>query len=170
MDLIREARALQEQIVAWRRDFHRHPELGFHETRTAGIVADELERLGFAVRRGVGRTGVLGDLDVPGARGRMLLRADMDALPIQEESGDVFASEVPGVAHLCGHDAHTAMLLGAAMLLARRPLAGQVRLLFQPSEEMSDAEGISGAPRMAPSSIIRGAPLMPSASLISSDG
>ncbi|NIA22441.1 MAG: amidohydrolase, partial [Anaerolineaceae bacterium] len=128
---------MQQQIVAWRRDIHRHPELGFQEERTSAIVADELERLGYAVRRGVGKTGVVGDLEAPKARGRILLRADMDALPVQEDSGEEFASETPGVAHLCGHDTHVAMLLGAARLLAARKgeLKSSVRLMFQPSEE-----------------------------------
>ncbi len=128
---------MQEQIVAWRRDLHQHPELGFQEHRTAGVVADELERLGFAVRRNVGKTGVVGDLDVPGAAGRILLRADMDALPVQEASGESFTSQIPGCSHLCGHDAHVAMLLGAARLLARHrsELKASVRLMFQPSEE-----------------------------------
>jgi amidohydrolase len=136
--IAQEAYDLQEQIVAWRRDLHQHPELGFQEHRTAGMVADELERLGFAVRRNVGRTGVVGDLDVPGAQGRILLRADMDALPVQEASGEPFASETPGCAHLCGHDAHVAMLLGAAHLLARHrdQLSTSVRLMFQPCEEL----------------------------------
>lgn len=135
--IAQEAKVLQQQIVAWRRDIHQHPELGFQEERTAGIAAGELERLGFAVRRSVAKTGVIGDLDVPNARGRILLRADMDALPVQEDSGEEFASQRPGVSHLCGHDSHVAMLLGAARLLAARrsELKSSVRLMFQPSEE-----------------------------------
>lgn len=143
-ELIKGAQALQDQIVAWRRDFHQNPELGFQEIRTSGIVADELERLGIAVRRNVGTTGVVGDIDVPGARGCMLLRADMDALPVQEESNEQYTSAVPGVSHLCGHDAHTAMLLGAARLLAanRKRLKAGVRLMFQPSEERTPGGAI----------------------------
>ncbi|MBN2582249.1 MAG: amidohydrolase [Planctomycetes bacterium] len=135
--IAQDAYALQDQVVAWRRDFHQHPELGFQESRTSGIVADELEQLGLTVRRNVGRTGVIGDIDVPGAKGRILLRADMDALPVQEASGEPFASQTAGCAHLCGHDAHVAMLLGAANLLARhkKDLKSSVRLMFQPSEE-----------------------------------
>ena len=146
-----QATAIQEQVVAWRRDFHQHPELGFKETRTAGVVAEELRRLGYQVRTGVGKTGVLGDLDVAGAKGRIILRADMDALPVQEDSGEAFASQTPGVAHLCGHDSHTAMLLGAARLLTARggELKASVRLMFQPCEESSlggviGGEGVEG--------------------------
>jgi carboxypeptidase Ss1 len=143
--IIDEARTLQDRIVAWRRDFHQHPELGFEEQRTAGIVADELERLGFKVRRNVGRTGVIGDFDVPGAPGRLLLRADMDALPVQEESGETFTSVNAGKSHLCGHDAHVAMLLGTANLLAkhRHELKASVRLMFQPSEERAPGGAVA---------------------------
>lgn len=152
--IVADARALQDRIVAWRRDFHMHPELGNEEVRTSGIVADELERLGIAVCRGVGTTGVIGDIDVAGAAGRILLRADMDALPVQETSGEPFASAVPGKAHLCGHDTHTAMLLGAANLLAGRRdrLKVNVRLMFQPSEE----RGPSGAVAMIDAGVLEG--------------
>ncbi len=152
--LAEQARELQEKIVAWRRDLHRHPELGFEEVRTAGIVADELERLGLVVRRGVGKTGVVADVEPPGATGRILLRADMDALPVQEDSGEPFASETPGKAHLCGHDSHTAMLLGTAHLLARHrdELSCSVRLMFQPSEE----KGPGGAAAMIEDGVLKG--------------
>lgn len=155
--LLERARALQDRIVAWRRDFHQHPELGFEETRTAGIVADELERLGIATRRGVGGksgTGVVGDIDVPGASKRILWRADMDALPVREASGEPFSSVNDGKAHLCGHDSHTAMLLGAATLLAelRDELPCSVRLMFQPSEE----RGPSGARAMIEDGVLDG--------------
>jgi amidohydrolase len=153
-ELIKGAQALQNQIVAWRRDFHKNPELGFEEVRTSGIVADELERLGIAVRRNVATTGVIGDIDVPGATGRMLLRADMDALPVQEDSNEQYTSTVPGVSHLCGHDAHTAMLLGAARLLVanRKHLKASVRLMFQPSEEQPPG----GAIRMVEERVLDG--------------
>ena len=135
--IVSEARQLQDQIVAWRRDIHQHPELGFEEHRTAALAADELEGLDISVRRGVGQTGVIGDIDVPGATERILLRADMDALPVQENSGEPFSSSVAGKSHLCGHDAHVAMLMGAARLLAkyRGKLKCNVRFMFQPSEE-----------------------------------
>ena len=150
-----EARALQEKIVVWRRDIHRHPELGFEETRTAGLVADELARLGgWKIRQNVAATGVVADLDAPQARGRILLRADMDALPVQENNTDSFASAYPGKAHLCGHDAHVAMLLGAAGLLAkhRAGLQSSVRLMFQPCEERTPG----GAPRMIEEGVLEG--------------
>ncbi len=123
-----------------------YPELGFQETRTAARVAEVLTELGYRVRTGVGRTGVVAE------RGEghpvIAVRADMDALPIQEENDVPYASQVPGVMHACGHDAHTAILLGVAKLLADEPFPGTVRLLFQPSEEAEDKEGVSGAPRM----------------------
>src|ERR1700721_2487507 len=122
--------------VALRREIHRHPELGFEEERTSALVERELDALGIEHRR-VAKTGVVGV--VRGALpGRVVaLRADMDALPITERTGEPFASEVDGKMHACGHDAHTAMLLGAARVLAetRAQLAGRVVLLFQPAEE-----------------------------------
>ncbi len=140
------AKQLAEQLVHWRRDIHQHPELGFRELRTAQLVAEVLEPLGYAVRRQVGKTGVVGERGT--GRPIMAIRADMDALPVVEESGAPYASRTPGVMHACGHDAHTAMALGAATLLAGRSLPGTVRFLFQPAEEMEDDEGLSGAQRM----------------------
>ncbi len=128
--------AIAERATELRREIHRHPELGFEEVRTAGIVERELDDLGIERRR-VAKTGVVGIIR-GGLAGRTVgLRADMDALPIDEESGEPFASEVPGCMHACGHDAHTAMLLGAARSLqtARATLHGNVVLLFQPAEE-----------------------------------
>jgi len=133
------------EVVAWRRDFHQHPELGFAETRSAGVIADHLRSLGLEVRTGVGKTGVIGVLR--GARpGRTVaLRADMDALPVQEATGLAFASSATGtymgntvpVAHACGHDMHMAMLMGAAEVLAgmKDRIAGTVVFVFQPAEE-----------------------------------
>ncbi|WP_295246220.1 amidohydrolase [uncultured Brevundimonas sp.] len=133
------------EVVAWRRDFHQHPELGFAETRSAGVIADHLRSLGLEVRTGVGKTGVIGVLR--GARpGRTVaLRADMDALPVQEATGLAFASSATGtymgntvpVAHACGHDMHMAMLMGAAEVLAgmKDQIAGTVVFVFQPAEE-----------------------------------
>lgn len=126
-------------VIAWRRDFHAHPELGFEEVRTAGIVASRLRDLGYEVRTGVGKTGVLGILRAPKTKEAetILLRADMDALPIDESSGFDFASTIAGKMHACGHDGHTAMLLGAAQIIAERrdELARNVVLCFQPAEE-----------------------------------
>jgi amidohydrolase len=147
-DLQTMALRLESQLSAWRRDIHAHPELGFEEHRTARLVADALRSMGVAVETGVGGTGVVGRLGQgPPAVG---LRADMDALPIQEANDVPYASRVPGVMHACGHDAHVAMLLGVADLLSgsQPTFPGEVRFLFQPSEEDCDAEGRSGAPRM----------------------
>jgi len=145
------AQSLSDSLVALRRQVHRHPELGFREEQTAALAARRLAELGIAVRTGIGKTGVIGDL---GMGGRCIaLRADMDALPIQEENEVPYASAVPGVMHACGHDAHVACLLGAAQLLTEEAVAGRlhgrVRFLFQPSEEAQDAEGLSGGMRMA---------------------
>ena len=144
--LLERAQEIEEQLVAWRREFHMRPELGFQETRTAARVAKELESLGYRVRTGVGRTGVVGDL----GQGHhvVAIRADMDALPIQEANEVPYASQVPGVMHACGHDSHTAIALGVATLLAQETFPGTVRFLFQPAEEVGDEEGISGAHRM----------------------
>ena len=129
--------ALRDESVAIRRDLHRHPELGFQETRTAGIVARFLEDLGLSVETGVGRTGVVGRLDGSSGGRTVLVRADMDALPIQEENETDYASTVPGVMHACGHDGHTAIGLMAAKLLAERSdeFTGTVLFAFQPAEE-----------------------------------
>jgi len=144
--MLKKSQEMANQLVEWRRDFHRHPEGGFREVRTSQIVAQTLQELGYRVRSGVGRTGVVADL----GQGHPLVavRADMDALPIQEANEAPYASENPGWMHACGHDSHTAMALGVARLLAGEDLSGTVRFLFQPSEEMYDAEGLSGAPRM----------------------
>ena len=126
-----------DDIVSIRRDIHQHPEIGFDVERTAGIVADSLNRLGIQVNTGIGRTGVVGNLDVPDATKRIALRADMDALPIQEQTEVPFRSKFDGKAHLCGHDAHTAMLIGTARILTdfRSSLKTNIRLIFQPCEE-----------------------------------
>ena len=144
--MLNKANAIQDQLIAWRRDFHMHPELGFQEERTSKTVAEILEQIGCRVRRGVGRTGVVAELGE--GKPTIALRADMDALPLQEANQVSYASQYPGRMHACGHDGHTAMLLGTATLLAKEKLPGKVRFLFQPSEEVADAEGISGAPRM----------------------
>jgi amidohydrolase len=130
---------LQEEITAWRRDFHEHPEILFEVHRTAGIVADKLREFGCdEVVTGIGRTGVVGIIKGrAGGSGRTVgLRADMDALPIEEATGVEYASKTPGAMHACGHDGHTAMLLGAAKYLAEtRNFDGSVAVIFQPAEE-----------------------------------
>ena len=142
---------LAEAIVATRRDLHMHPELGFQEERTAGIVAERLRGLGFDVHTGLARTGVVGVM-----RGRkpgrtIMLRADMDALPILEENASEYRSRNDGVMHACGHDGHVAILLGAAELIAagRDELPGTICLVFQPAEE-----GHGGARAMVEEGII----------------
>lgn len=133
------------KVVAWRRDLHANPELGFAETRTAALVAEHLRALGLEVRTGVGKTGVVGVLRGGQPGKTVALRADMDALPVQEATGLPFASTATGtymgntvpVAHACGHDAHVAMLMGAAEVLAgmKDQIAGTVVFIFQPAEE-----------------------------------
>jgi amidohydrolase len=140
IDFKAQAQALREELIARRRDFHRHPELAFEEVRTAGIVANELAQLGLEVRAGVGRTGVIGVLEGAHDGPTVLLRADMDALPIQEENQVEFASQTAGKMHACGHDGHTAIALGVAKLLAplRERMAGRVKFVFQPAEEIGE--------------------------------
>ena len=153
--MIKKAHALVEDLIHRRRDFHTHPELGFTETRTAKIVADELEKLGYKVRRGVGKTGVTADFGPENGK-TIAVRADMDALPILESTDREYASENKGIMHACGHDTHTAMALGVAAILAKEKLPGRVRFLFQPSEEMTDSDGLSGAQRMVEDGAIEG--------------
>jgi amidohydrolase len=141
------AKGIKQKIVEWRRTIHQNPETSFEELRTAELVARTLADLGIEAQSGVGKTGVvgyIGDGDGP----IIAIRADMDALPITEANDVPYKSQVPGKMHACGHDAHTAILLGAAMLLSKENINGQVRLLFQPSEEARDKEGKSGATRM----------------------
>lgn len=141
-DFKQEATDLYNDLVRVRRDLHRHPELGFQETRTAGIVAETLTGLGLEVQAGVGQTGVVALLEGARPGPTVLLRFDMDALPIQEESAHEYVSLNPGVMHACGHDGHVAMGLGLARIFARRQadMAGSLKFLFQPAEE-----GLGGA-------------------------
>ncbi|HLF29049.1 MAG TPA: amidohydrolase [Anaerolineae bacterium] len=137
IDFKSEALAMQVQLIAWRRDFHRHPELGFQEVRTSGIVAKHLSALGIEVQSGIGKTGVIGVLDGARPGPVVMLRFDMDALPIHEENQTDYVSRNPGVMHACGHDAHTAIGMGIARLLSRQRerLNGTVKFVFQPAEE-----------------------------------
>lgn len=153
--MLSEAQAIKPQLVAWRRAIHSHPELGFDVYRTADLVAKALAGMGIEARVGVGKTGVVGYLG--NGNGPVIgVRADMDALPIVEENEVAYASQVPGYMHACGHDAHTAMLLGVARLLHDKEFPGQVRLLFQPSEEDADENGVSGAPAMIADGALNG--------------
>ncbi len=143
-------------VVADRRDLHRHPELGYQETRTSALVAARLRELGIDVRTGVGGTGVVGVLRGQAGGRTVLLRADMDALPIAEENIADYVSQNTGVMHACGHDAHTAILLGVARVLAdrRRDLRGTVKFMFQPAEE-----GGAGAMRMIDDGVLADPPV-----------
>ena len=120
MDFKQEAEQLSDYLVQTRRDFHRYPELGFKETRTAGIVAETLTGLGLEVQRGIGQTGVVGLLEGDRPGPVVLVRFDMDALPVTEENETDYVSLNPGVMHACGHDGHMAMGLGLARIMAGR--------------------------------------------------
>ncbi|HXB57823.1 MAG TPA: amidohydrolase [Vicinamibacteria bacterium] len=154
LDLSPEVLALRAEMIALRRDLHQHPELAYAETRTGDRVAAFLEGSGLVVRRGVGGTGLLATPE--GGRGRtVLLRVDLDALPIQEQSGAPYASLTPGVMHACGHDGHTAMGAAAARILGRRQAQGSVRVLFQPAEE-----GEGGAQAVVADGVLAGVDLV----------
>ena len=149
--MLDKAQAIADELVRLRREIHQHPELGFEEFRTAALVVDTLAELGIEAQAGIGRTGVMAQIG-SGDGPTIAIRADMDALPITEKNDVVYKSQNKGVMHACGHDAHTAILLGAAHLL-KQSLAednwqGNVRFLFQPSEEAFDVNGISGATAM----------------------
>ena len=139
MPIINRIAEFHPEMTAWRRDLHQHPEIGFQEVRTSGVVADKLREFGCdAVETGIAKTGVVATIRGAGADdGRAIgLRADIDALPIHEETGLPYASRTPNRMHACGHDGHTAMLLGAAKYLAEtRNFSGTVHLIFQPAEE-----------------------------------
>lgn len=142
IDFLQEAKSLEDDLISWRRDFHRYPELGFEERRTARIVAQELESLGMEVKTGIAHTGVIGLLKGANPGSNIMVRLDMDALPIQEENNVEYASKVPGVMHACGHDGHMAIGLGVARIFAklRGSISGSVKFVFQPAEE-----GLGGA-------------------------
>lgn len=151
---LEEARRIQEELVTIRRAIHARPEYGFEEFETAALITAQMAALGARVRTGVAGTGVVAEM---GSGDPIIgIRADMDALPITEATGLPFASRVSGMMHACGHDAHVACTIGAGMLLARRPLPGTVRFLFQPSEEQKGADGRSGAMRMIEENALEG--------------
>lgn len=157
--MLAKAQTLADELVRLRRDIHQHPELGFQEFRTAALVADTLTELDIAVQTKIGRTGVVGQIG-DGQGPTIAIRADMDALPIPENNDVAYKSENKGVMHACGHDAHTAILLGAAHLLRQSFMEdnwqGTVRLLFQPSEEVFDDDGVSGATAMITDGALEG--------------
>jgi amidohydrolase len=153
--MLNNAKLLEEKLTTYRHDFHKHPEIGFQEFRTSEKVVEILKALGFRVRQNVGKTGVVAEIG--DSQPIIAIRADMDALPLQEDNETDYASQTPGVMHACGHDAHTAILLGVAELLSKEEhLPGTVRLLFQPAEEVADEEGFSGAPRMIQDGAMQG--------------
>src|SRR6266853_5366079 len=131
----------RDQLVATRRDLHQHPELGFEERRTSGLVAERLQRLGYTVRTGVGKTGVVGLRDgASGGKARcVLIRADMDALPIEEANDVPYRSQAAGKMHACGHDGHVALGLEVARRLhaAALPRGSAVKFAFQPAEDIA---------------------------------
>ncbi|HEY8225894.1 MAG TPA: M20 family metallopeptidase [Pyrinomonadaceae bacterium] len=144
----------KEHLVQLRRQIHANPEYGFREFDTSRLIAKTLRELGATVREGVAKTGVVAEIGIGSPV--VAIRADMDALPINEATGLDFASRVPNMMHACGHDAHVACALGAAMLLNGEPLRGTVRFLFQPSEEQRDEEGQSGALKMIEEGVLDG--------------
>ena len=139
-------------MVRIRRQIHKHPELGYQEENTAAIITEELKKLGIKATAGIAKTGVVGRIDTEKTRPVVALRADMDAIAIQEETGLEFASEVKGVMHACGHDGHVAMLIGAAAILKQSLKAGSVILVFQPAEE-----GEGGAQKIMKSGLLKDA-------------
>ncbi|MGE4632671.1 MAG: amidohydrolase, partial [Planctomycetota bacterium] len=145
---------VMDQVISLQRDIHSHPEIGFDTVRTAGLVAQHLKAAGIDTREQIGKTGVVGDIEVPGATRCVAFRADMDALPMDEESDLPHRSTIPGAAHMCGHDAHTSMLVGAATALAgiRDRLPCSIRFIFQPNEEALPG----GAPAMIADGCLEG--------------
>ncbi len=137
-DILNMARDISNNIIEWRRQIHMYPELGYQEYRTSELIAKKLEKWGYEIRKGIAKTGVVGVLRSKHEGNKTIaLRADMDALPIDELNDKPYKSRIKGVMHACGHDAHVAMLLGAAKILAeiRDELKGNVKLIFQPAEE-----------------------------------
>jgi amidohydrolase len=144
MPVINSIAAMQDEMAEWRQDIHANPELAFEEVRTSQLVADKLESWGIKVTRGLGKTGLVGTLEGTQPGGSIGLRADMDALPLDELNDLPYKSENPGKMHACGHDGHTTILLGAAKHLAEnRNFKGTVQFIFQPAEE-----GYAGAKAM----------------------
>src|SRR5690625_1622723 len=158
MKIVREAESLFEQIKLWRRHLHRYPELSFEEVETAKFVVNELKKIdNIQIETNVGGNGIVATLTT-GHGPTIALRADMDALPIEEDNNHSFVSKHDGVMHACGHDAHTSMLLGAVHILANQfnegQLTGTVKFIFQPAEETTDENGLSGAPYMVQEGVL----------------
>jgi amidohydrolase len=165
----RSADAVEAQVIAWRRQIHQHPELAFQEVKTAALIAGALRKMGYQVRTGVAGTGIVATLTGGRPGGGVALRADMDGLPVKEETGLPFASTDTGVwegktvpvMHACGHDTHVAVLLGAAKILSdmKADLPGSVTLLFQPGEETGWGKERDGAARMIAEGALKAAPV-----------
>lgn len=151
--VVENARDLLPEIIKDRRYLHEHPELSFAEFETAGFVSKRLSELGYAVKEKVGRTGVTADI---GTGKTIAIRADMDALPIEEANDSTFKSKNHGIMHACGHDAHVGIAMACAKLLAKDKPQGRIRMLMQPAEEFGDDEGVSGAPRMIEDGALEG--------------
>ena len=151
-NIAQDVAGLNDRLIATRRDFHRHPELSFQERRTGEIVADRLDELGWKVKRGVAETGVVGLLEGSGPGKTVMVRVDIDALPIQEPKDRPYSSLVDGVMHACGHDGHTAVGMAVAELLSRYrdSIKGRVKLVFQPAEEI-----MSGAIKMIEEGVMK---------------
>ena len=151
-NIARDVAELNDRLIATRRDFHRHPELSFQERRTGEIVADRLDELGWKVKRGVAETGVVGLLEGSGPGKTVMVRVDIDALPIQEPKDRPYSSLVDGVMHACGHDGHTAVGMAVAELLSRYKdsIKGRIKLVFQPAEEI-----MSGAIKMIEEGVMK---------------
>ena len=151
MDFRVEAERMRERLIAWRRDFHVHPELGYQEHRSASIIAGRLDELGYQVQTGIATTGVVGLLEGKKNGPVVMARFDMDALPITEENETAYVSQTPGVMHACGHDAHMAIGLGVATLIAKHQdrVNGTLKLVFQPGEE-----GMNGAEKMVKEGVL----------------
>jgi amidohydrolase len=155
MIILTKAQALLPNLSHLRRAIHMRPELGFDLPQTTALVSRTLHELGIEHQTGIGKSGIVAHLG-SGEGPVIAVRADMDALPLEEANTDEYRSQIPGKMHACGHDAHTAMLLGAAMLLREEHFNGEIRLLFQPAEEVADEEGVSGAPRMIEDGALEG--------------
>lgn len=153
--VLEQAKELQDEIVELRRHLHSEPELSFHESKTSELAANKLDSLGYKIKRGVGKTGVIGDI----GKGTMVaIRADMDGLPIDEANKKSYTSKNKGVMHACGHDAHVSCGLAAAKILSKEgsDLGGAIRMVMQPAEEFADADGKSGAYRMLEDDALNG--------------
>lgn len=153
---LEKAKSLQPKIVELRRHLHANPELSFHEFETAKLSAEKLAQLGYTVKTGVGKTGVVADLGKKDSGIMIGVRADMDGLPIEETNKASYLSKNTGVSHACGHDAHVSCGLAAAEILASQETGGRIRMLMQPAEEFGDEEGKSGAYRMLEDDCLNG--------------